>query len=266
MPPQTKSIDELINQFQEPIDTGKSIDDIMQQSNLIEAIASAVSTRTQPSDKSISDISIPMSEKYGDPVNIRVGKTVSKGIPMDMLALRDAMTEILSSPRGEAIGPQKEIAEQSLGELLGYRADFNRRREGKELIKRILDKYSLMNNPGGLVTYRTEEGFPTGSTSQMAGYFKEGQRGETPDTIAIFGDKSSMERRQPLRSFVHESIHAGAKDDTPLKEMAYMKMHQEKFNKPEKEILQYNWVEDLLRNAMMRKREDEYQLPKGFIK
>ena len=48
--------------------------------------------------------------------------------------------------------------------------------------------------------------------------------------------------------------------------MAYMKMHQEKFNKPEKEILQYNWVEDLLRNAMMRKREDEYQLPKGFIK
>ena len=40
----TKTIDELINQFQEPIDTGKSIDDIIQQSNLIEALAPAVST------------------------------------------------------------------------------------------------------------------------------------------------------------------------------------------------------------------------------
>ena len=246
--------------------TSKSIDDIIQNSNIAEAITQAVSTKSKSPEKSISDLSIPMSERYGDPVDIRIGKTISKGIPMDMSALRDAMTGILTSSRGEKLGSQKELAEQSLGELLGMTAGFNRRREGKRFIKRILDKYNLMDRPGGLVAYRTEEGYPAGPSGILGGYFREGIKGETPDTIAIFGDKSSMESRHPLRSLIHESIHAGAKEGTPIKEMAHTKMHQKKFGKAEKEITQYNWVEDLLRSAMMRKKEDQYQLPKGFIK
>ena len=224
----------------------------------------AVSTKT----KSIADFLTPMSERYGDPADIRVGKTVSKGIPMDMQALRDAMTKILTSPRESmsTVGSQKEIAEQSLGDLLGYSANFNKKREGKRLIKRILDKYNLMNKPGGLVAYITEEGFPTSSTGAMSAYFKEGQKGETPDTIAIFGNKSSMEDRLPLRSLIHESIHAGAKEGSSLEQMGELKMHQKKFDKAEKEILRYNWVQDLLRSAMMKREENQYQLPEGFIK
>jgi len=237
---------------------------LMQNSQPGMQTTKAVSTKT----KSIADFLTPMSERYGDPADIRVGKTVSKGIPMDMQELRDAMTEILTSPRESmrTVGSQKEIAEQSLGDLLGYSANFNKKREGSKLIKRILDKYNLMNKPGGLVAYITEEGFPTGSTGAITGYFKEGQEGEAPDTIAIFGNKSSTADRRLLRSLVHESIHAGAKKGSPLYDMGKLKMHQKKFDKVEKEILRYNWVQDLLRSAMMKREEDQYQLPEGFIK
>ena len=228
--------------------------------------AKAVSTKASPSAKSIADFLIPMSERYGDPVNIRVGKTVSKGIPMDMLKLRDAMTEILTSSRSGVLGPQKELAEQSLGELLGMTADFNRRREGKFLIERILDKYNLMDRPGGLVAYRTEEGYPGSKTGAMSGYYEKSKTGATPDTIAIFGNKSSMENRLPLRSLIHESIHAGAKPGSTLEQMGKLDTHQKKFDKPEKEILQYNWVENLLRQAMKQREEDLYKLPENITR
>lgn len=226
----------------------------------------AVSTKT----KSIADFLTPMSERYGDPADIRFGKTVSKGIPMDMQALRDAMAEILTSPRESmrTVGAQKELAEQSLGELLGMTAGFNRRRKGKGIIKRILDKYNLMNRPGGLVAYKTEEEYPLSESGlEVFGTFREAKdRSASPDTIAIFGDKSSMKTRTPLRTLIHESIHAGDKPGSMLDEMGRLEMHQEKFDKPSKEILRYNWVQDLLRSAMMKREENKYQLPEGFIK
>ena len=299
----TKTIDELINQFQEPIDTGKSIDDIMQQSNLIEAIASAVSTRAQPSDKSISDISIPTSEKYGAPADIRIDGTVSKGIPMNMLKIRDALNEALTSPEHSVLWddertiPQNERAEQSLGELLGMTAGFNKTREGKRLIQDILDKSSKMNTPGGLVAYRTEEGFPsyftkTGVGKRISGIFQESGLSGSPDTIAIFGDKSSwsqkplkddtveQSRAQPSRTLLHEVIHSAAKEGTPLKEMAQLSSHQKRFAKTEKDIIDtfkksptkyggeaYDpWLLNLLHGAIMDEESEGTKFLKDFIK
>jgi hypothetical protein len=310
MPPQTKTIDELINQSQEPMDTSKSIDDIIQQSSLIDAIATAVSTRTQPSDKSISDISIPMSEKYGAPADIRLDGTVSKGIPMNMKKITDALTVALTSPEYSKVSgsryrgsmPQKKRAEQSIGELLGMTAGFNKSREGKRFIQKMLDKFSKMNTPGGLVGYRTEEGFPSGGGKRIGGVFKEAKSPESPDTIAVFGDKSSWslapflntltgvpvpgsiaadtERRS--RTLFHEGIHATAEEGTPLEEMGQLDYHQKRFAKTEKDIIESykeipssygpdnpemdSWIANLLYRAMMDEESEGAKLLKGFIK
>ena len=306
----TKTIDELINQSQEPMDTSKSIDDIIQQSSLIDAIATAVSTRTQPSDKSISDISIPMSEKYGAPADIRLDGTVSKGIPMNMKKITDALTVALTSPEYSKVSgsrysgsmQQKKRAEKSIGELLGMTAGFNKTREGKIFIQDMLDKFSKMNTPGGLVAYRTEEGFPSygyKSGDRAGGVFFEAKSPDSPDTIAVFGDKSSWslapflntltgvpvpgsiaadtERRS--RTLFHEGIHATAEEGTPLEEMGQLDYHQRRFDKTEEDIIESykdktneygaymdNWIEELLYNAMMNKESEGAKLLKGFIK
>ena len=306
----TKTIDELINQSQEPMDTSKSIDDIIQQSSLIEAIATAVSTRTQPSDKSISDISIPMSEKYGAPADIRLGGTVSKGIPMNMKKITDALTVALTSPEYSKVSgsrysgsmQQKKRSEKSIGELLGMTAGFNKTREGKIFIQKMLDKFSKMNTPGGLVAYRTEEGFPSygyKSGDRAGGVFFEAKSPESPDTIAVFGDKSSWslapflntltgvpvpgsiaaDTRRPSRTLFHEGIHATAEEGTPLEEMGQLDYHQKRFAKTEEDIIESykdktneygaymdNWIEELLYNAMMNKESEGAKLLKGFIK
>ena len=310
----TRTIDELINQSQEPMDTSKSIDDIIQQSSLIEAIATAVSTRTQPSDKSISDISIPMSEKYGAPADIRLGGTVSKGIPMNMKKITDALTVALTSPEYSKVSgsrysgrqiqsmPQKKRAEQSIGELLGMTAGFNKTREGKIFIQKMLDKFSKMNTPGGLVAYRTEEGFPSygyKSGDRAGGVFFEAKSPDSPDTIAVFGDKSSWslapflntltgvpvpgsiaaDTRRPSRTLFHEGIHATAEEGTPLEEMGQLDYHQKRFAKTEEDIIESykkipssygptldSWIANLLYRAMMDEESEGAKLLKGFIK
>ena len=56
---------------------------------------------------------------------------------MNMLKLRDAMTEALTSPKIQKSGKsQKEIAEQTIGELLGFQEGFNKTREGKSFNKK----------------------------------------------------------------------------------------------------------------------------------
>ena len=75
----------------------------------------AVSTKT----KSIADFFAPMSERYGDLAEIRKGRTVSKGIPMDTQALEEAFRQILTSEDIQKSGKsQKEIAELAIGEML----------------------------------------------------------------------------------------------------------------------------------------------------
>ena len=283
----------------------KSIDDIMQQSNLVEAITPAVSTRTQPSGKAISDISIPTSEKYGAPADIRLGKTVSKGIPMNMKKITDALNVALTSPEyskswtDETWIPQKKRAEKSIGELLGMTAGFNKTREGKRFIQKMLEKYSKMDAPRGLVGYRTEEGFPYYEGEGISGVFLEAKSPESPDTIAVFGDKSSWslapflntltgvpvpksiaaDTKRPSRTLFHEGIHATAEEGTPLKDMGLLPYHQYKFNKPEEDIIEsykdipteYGtamdpWIAELLYNAMMDKESEGAKLLKGFIK
>ena len=240
--------------------TSKSMDDIIQQSNLMEALAPAVSTRTQPSGKAISDISIPTSEKYGDPGGWSHGLTKHSLIPMNMLKLRDAMTEALTSPKIQKSGKsQKEIAEQTIGELLGFQEGFNKTREGKSFIKKILNKYNLMNRPGGLVAYRTEEGFPTGSVTQSKAAFRQSESGEGPDTLVAYSDRPNLRYKIAPESLVHESIHA-AEGDMSMGE------HQARFDKVEEDIVKYNWVRDLLYNAMMDKESEGAKLLKGFIK
>ena len=288
--------------------TSKSMDDIIQQSNLMEALAPAVSTRTQPSGKAISDISIPTSEKYGAPADIRLGKTVSKGIPMNMKKITDALNVALTSPEyskswtDETWIPQKKRAEKSMGELLGMTAGFNKTREGKIFIQDMLDKFSKMNTPGGLVGYRTEEGFPSygyKSGDRTGGVFFEAKSPDSPDTIAVFGDKSSWslapflntstgvpvpksiaaDTKRPSRTLFHEGIHATAEEGTPLEKMGLLPIHQSKFNRPEEDIIEsykdipteYGtamdpWIAELLYNAMMDKESEGAKLLKGFIK
>ena len=303
MPHQNKTISSVLSLTEQP--TSKSIDDILQQSNLIEAITSAVSTRTQPSGKAISDISIPTSEKYGAPADIRLGKTVSKGIPMNMKKITDALNVALTSPEyskswtDETWIPQKKRAEKSIGELLGMTAGFNKTREGKRFIQKMLEKFSKMDTPEGLVGYRTEEGFPYYEGEGISGVFLEAKSPESPDTIAVFGDKSSWslapflntstgvpvpksiaaDTKRPSRTLFHEGIHATAEEGTPLKQMALLPYHQYKFNKPEEDIIEsYKdiptahgpamdpWIAELLYNAMMDKESEGAKLLKGFIK
>ena len=277
MPHQNKTISSVLSLTEQP--TSKSIDDILQQSNLIEAITSAVSTRTQPSGKAISDISIPTSEKYGAPADIRLDGTVSKGIPMNMKKIADALSTALTSPEYVYGGDisQKEIAEQSLGELLGMTADFNRKREGRKLIQDMLEKFNVMNKPGGLVAYRTEEGLPTGGGKQVTGVFKRAESPESPDTIAIFGDKSSIPEMELIsklnraKTLLHEGIHAGSKEGTPLRDMGPLRYHQKRFDKSEEDIIETHrdeefWIANMLYNAMMDKESEGAKLLKGFIK
>jgi len=194
---------------------------------------------------------------------------------------------------------QKKRAEKSIGELLGMTAGFNKTREGKIFIQDMLDKFSKMNTPGGLVAYRTEEGFPYGGGKRIGGVFKEAKSPDSPDTIAVFGDKSSWslapflntstgvpvpgsiaaDTERPSRTLFHEGIHATAEEGTPLKEMGQLDYHQKRFAKTEEDIIESykdktneygaymdNWIEELLYNAMMNKESEGAKLLKGFIK
>ena len=261
--------------------TSKSIDDIIQKSNAVDAIAQSISTRTQPSDKSISDISIPISERYGDPAKIKYSRTVQEGIPMDTQALGKALREVLTSEDIQKSGKsQKEISEQSIGEMLGYREGFNKKIHGEKLINKMLNKIYRGNAPGGLVAYRTQEGYPTGGGIQVQGFFKDAKSKDDPDTLVAFGDESYPNYRTSPRTLLHELIHAGLKEKEDIieKQPWFLKEHslkegrlwstsghKEPFKKAGKDILKYNWILDLLNKSMARKEGEEYQLPEGFI-
>jgi len=156
-----------------------------------------------------------------------------------------------------------------------------------------------MDAPGGLVGYRTEEGFPSYEGEGISGVFLEAKSPESPDTIAVFGDKSSWslapflnrltgvpvpesiaaDTERPSRTLFHEGIHATAEEGTPLEEMGPLSSHQKRFAKTEEDIIEsykdktneygaYHdpWIEELLYNAMMNKESEGAKLLKGFIK
>ena len=238
----------------------------------------AVSTKT----KSIADFFTPMSERYGDPAEIRKSRTVSKGIPMDTQALEEAFRQILTSEDIQKSGKsQKEIAEQAIGEMLGYRDSFNRRRQGRKFAGEMLSKIARGDKPGGLVAYRTQEGYPTGGGRQVLGDFRHKSSKDVPDTMTVFSDNPSLSYRKSPKNTLHELIHAGLQEREDIREGQPLLLkerslkggrlwsrsrHAEPFEKAVDEILKSNWAVDLLRKAMLEKEEDQYQLPKGFIK
>tara|TARA_R100000808_G_C2077647_1_gene102714 strand:- start:14 stop:310 length:297 start_codon:yes stop_codon:yes gene_type:complete len=65
----TKTIDDLINQSQEPMDTGKSIDDIIKASDIAQFLSAAMSDKTNVDTQSLPIDSLlpgrtPMTNMY----------------------------------------------------------------------------------------------------------------------------------------------------------------------------------------------------------
>ena len=242
----------------------------------------AVSTKT----KSIADFFAPMSERYGDPAEIRYSGTVSKGIPMDTQALEEAFRQIFTSEDIQKSGKsQREIAEQAFGELLGFRYKSNRKKQGQRFIREMLSKIARGNKPGGLVAYRTREGYPVGGDRMTRGIFHHKSSKDVPDTLSVFSGKHDLVKpilsRRNIKTALHELMHAGLQEREDIREGQPLLLkdrslkggrlwsrsrHTEPFEKAVDDILKSNWAVDLLRKAMLEKEEDQYQLPKGFIK
>ena len=269
----------------------------------------AVSTKT----KSIADFFAHMrgsiEKEYGDPANIvyptLIGDHTSKGIPMNMKKIADVLTTALTSLdstrtyRDRFSKPQYERAETSIGNILGKYYESDKRREGRKFIDNLLDKIYKGDAPGGLVAYRTDEGYPLeyesiedyernpksgiedGTGIPISGYFERSATPEqSPDTIAVFGDKSSwslapfintitgepvleelaVEEERPARTLFHEMIHAGAEKGSRLQKLAQMD-HQREFDKLENRVIgsykpisgsgMDKWLHKMLYRAMM---------------
>jgi len=226
------------------------MNDLMKMLSELMSSEPAVSTRTQPSGQSILDLMTPDSVKYGSPTTIIKGKTESTGIPMNVVAIRKALEKIAESDNlSTAIG----------SEILNKRDEFNQKREGRFVVKTMLDKLATGNAPGGLVAYRTEQGFPRKSRGTItAADFREALNQSSPDTIAVFGNKSSDPRYKEMHvnSILHELIHAGSKKDTKLYRHGKRREHQETFDKAVNKSLKNRTFKDLLYNAMNEKSVD----------
>ena len=284
----------------------------------------AVSTKT----KSIADFFAPMSGRYGDTVDIAY-KTLAgdhhyKATPMNMQRIADVLTTALTSPdltrtyRDRLSKPQYERAERSLGNILapGKYYESDRTKEAKKFIDNLLKKMKKGDAPGGLVAYRTDEGYPIGYESlahyirnpksldeggtgiPIGAFFKESAAPEeSPDTIAVFGDKSSwslapfintitgepvpgslaVRPERAARALFHEIIHAGAEKGTQLYRIGQMqKEHQRKFDrlehdiigtyKPIPEVGMDHWLHDMLYRAMMDEKKSDPLTVKDLFK
>ena len=215
------------------------------------------STRTSVKNESILDLITPASVRYSAPENVRLGGTRQPGIPIDMVELNKAISQLMSS-EGD------EFAKAIGGDILKYREGFNKKREGQSILDEMLKKVSIMNNPGGLVALRTEMGFPSSKSVSALGMFKRGSSEEAPDTLAIFGDKSGdtkypkQAKDRMVNALLHELIHSGDKTKKgeelkPSSMSSYLNRpeHQEDFEKATRKIAQDSSIKDILFNAIM---------------
>ena len=215
------------------------------------------STRASVKDQSILDLITPASVRYAAPENVRLGRTRQPGIPIDMVELNKAISQMMSS-EGD------EFAKAIGGDILKYREGFNKKREGQFILDEMLKKAGTMNNPGGLVALRTEMGFPSSKGVSVLGTFKPGSSQEVPDTIALFGEKfgdreyPKQAKNRMVNTLLHELIHSGDKSKKGDKMMPGSKTlllnrpeHTEDFEKVTEKIAQDPSIKDILFNAIM---------------